>query len=353
MPVNKLHTFKKLKKTKKYVRIMKGNKDMSKKHDSKIAAVSKASNSIKKRKSKGYKANKKHKDTLFRRIFTCNREWTLALYNAVNNSEYTNPEDIVYTTIDDAVYMKMKNDISFLITDIMNFYEHQSTANPNMPVRMLIYAGMVYSNYAEDESNDYNIYSSALGKLPTPKCVCFYNGEKDKPEKTIHRLSDSFKGNISEDSDIEVTVTMININYGHNQKLMKACRPLMEYSWFVEEIRKNKSKRMTLENAIDQALDIMPEDYLIRGWLLKNRSEVKRMCITEYDEKKVKRSFEREAQRERERAEKAEKTVKKQNEVLKEKDDKLKEKDNKLKEKDNEIEHLKKQLAYANRKAGL
>jgi len=116
-----------------------------------------------------------------------------------------------------------------------------------------------------------------------------------------------------------------------------SCRPLMEYSWFVEKIRKNKNRRMTLENAIDEALDEMPEDYVIRSWLLKNRAEVKRMCITEYDERKVKRSFEREAQRERERADEAEKTVREQSEALK--------------EKDKEIELLRKQLADAGHRA--
>ena len=106
--------------------------------------------------------NVQSKDRLFRFIFGReeNKEFTLSLYNAINGTSYSDPEQLQITTIEDAVYMSMKNDLSFLIADTMNFYEHQSTVNPNMPVRMLIYAGMVYSKYVEDAGNQINLYSS-------------------------------------------------------------------------------------------------------------------------------------------------------------------------------------------------
>ena len=258
----------------------------------------------KSRKRKSYKVNLKHKDTLFRKIFTYNKQWLLDLYNAVNGTNYTNPDDIEFTTVKNAVYMGMKNDISFLITDTMNFYEHQSSYNPNMPLRMLIYAGMVYSSYADDESNSYNIYSSKTGKLPLPKLICFYNGESDKPESMVLKLSDAFEIKGETKPDIEVIVTMLNINYGHNKRLMEACKPLNEYAWFIEEIRKNKKNSLTVENAVDKALDEMPVNFKIRSYLISNRSEVRRMCITEFDEEKVRRAFKREAQEESERADK-------------------------------------------------
>ena len=79
--------------------------------------------------SKG--VNREYKDRLFKFIFgnPANKEWTLSLYNAVNSSSYTNPDDIKFTTIEEAVYMNMKNDVSFLITDQMNFYEQQASFN--------------------------------------------------------------------------------------------------------------------------------------------------------------------------------------------------------------------------------
>lgn len=232
--------------------------------------------------SKG--VNRKYKDRLFTFIFgnSENKAWTLSLYNAVNGSDYTNPDDIILNTIDNVVYMGMKNDVSFLMGDMMNFYEQQSTFNPNMPMRFLIYAGMVYSKYIEGD-NGYHRFSKQQQKAPTPKCVCFYNGTDSKQDRIILSLSDSF----DKDSqpDIEVKVTMININYGHNKDLLNACKPLNEYSWFIDKVR--NSKTSVFEEAIDIALTEMPDDFIIKLFLIANRAEVKRMCITEYDESRT------------------------------------------------------------------
>ena len=231
-------------------------------------------------------ANREYKDRLFKFIFgnPDNKEWTLSLYNAINGSSYTDPNDIMLNTIEDVVYMNMKNDVSFLVADTMSFYEQQSAFNPNMPMRFLIYAGMAYSRYI-DESRNYRRYSSKQQKAPAPKCVCFYNGTAEKEDKTILKLSDSFGA--EQKSDIEVTVTMLNVNYGHNHQLMEICRPLKEYAWFVDRVRFYRKITDTLENAIDRALNDLSEDSLIKPFLMANRSEVKRMCITEYDEERT------------------------------------------------------------------
>lgn len=185
--------------------------------------------------------NKEHKDRLFSFLFGCeaNKEWTLSLYNAVNGTNYTDPEEIEITTISDAIYMGMRNDVSFLLRCYMNLYEQQSTYNPNMPVRELMYLGKLYDKY---------IY--------------------------FHRL---------------------NINYGHNRELMEACKPLSEYAWFVEEIRENR-KDMGIEEAIDMAIDNMPENFEIRRFLVGNRAEVKDMCITEYNEAETMQMFKEEGE---------------------------------------------------------
>ena len=226
-------------------------------------------------------ANREYRDRLFKFIFgnPQNKEWTLSLYNAVNGSHYTDASAIRLNTIENAVYMSMKNDVSFLIDNTMNFYEQQSTCNPNMPMRFLIYAGMIYSKYVE-ESKHYHRYSSAQQKAPTPKCVCFYNGTADKEDRITLSLSDAFDG----ESDIEVRVTMININFGHNKALLDACKPLKEYAWFVEKVRSHQQTMETLEEAVDAALEELPDDSLIKPFLVANKAEVKRMCITEYDE---------------------------------------------------------------------
>lgn len=228
--------------------------------------------------------NREYKDRLFKFIFGNpeNKEWTLSLYNAVNGSSYTNPDDIKLTTLENVVYMNMKNDVSFLIADTMSFYEQQSSFNPNMPMRFFVYAGMVYSRYIET-SQEYRKYSSKQQKAPTPKCICFYNGTSEKDDKTILKLSDSFDS----ESDIEVIVTMINVNYGHNKELMKACKPLEEYAFFIDRVRMYQKDSDNLEEAIDKAVEDLPDNSMIKQFLMINKAEVKRMCITEYDEERT------------------------------------------------------------------
>ena len=228
--------------------------------------------------------NREYKDRLFKFIFGNpeNKEWTLSLYNAVNGSSYTNPDDIKLTTLENVVYMNMKNDVSFLIADTMSFYEQQSSFNPNMPMRFFVYAGMVYSRYIET-SQEYRKYSSKQQKAPTPKCICFYNGTSEKDDKTILKLSDSFDS----ESDIEVVVTMINVNYGHNKELMEACKPLEEYAFFIDRVRMYQKDSDNLEEAIDKAVEDLPDNSMIKQFLMINKAEVKRMCITEYNEERT------------------------------------------------------------------
>ena len=125
--------------------------------------------------------NREYKDRLFKFIFgnPDNKQWTLSLYNAINGTNYTNPNAIMLTTIENALYMGMKNDVSVLIEDSMNLFEQQSSFNPNLPMRFLIYAGMIYAKYIE-QTPSYHQYSSTLQKAPTPKCVCFYNGPRKR-----------------------------------------------------------------------------------------------------------------------------------------------------------------------------
>ena len=228
--------------------------------------------------------NNQHKDRLFKFIFGRheNREWTLSLYNAVNKSSYTDSDAIQITTIEDVLYLSMKNDLSFLLADTMSFYEHQSTFNPNMPMRMLIYAGMVYSKYVESHKEEVSLYSSSQQSFPTPKLICFYNGVANQPDSRILQLKSAF----SEDSetDIDVRVTMLNINNGSNEELLRSCRPLAEYSLFVSSVRNYEQKLHDMESAIRKAVDALPEDSMVREYLLANIAEVKEMCLTEYDE---------------------------------------------------------------------
>ena len=227
--------------------------------------------------------NDEYKDRVFKYLFgnPANREWTLALYNAVNGSSYENAEEIEYNTIEDAVYLGMRNDVSFIIVNELHLWEHQSTYNPNMPMRFLLYAAKLYEKYIA--GSDYYPYSSVLQPAPRPKCICFYNGTANQPERKILRLSEAF----GSECDIEVLVTMLNINYGKNRELMEACEPLSEYAWLVEAIRRNQKVMRNLEAAIDAAIEEMPDEFVIKRFLLQNQAEVKGMFLTEYDQNKV------------------------------------------------------------------
>lgn len=178
--------------------------------------------------------------------------------------------------------MNMKNDVSFLVTDILSFYEQQASFNPNMPMRFLIYAGMVYAKYIS-QTDSYHPYSTAQQKAPTPRCVCFYNGEAEKEDRVVLSLRDAF----DQEPDIDVRVTMLNVNYGRNKALMEACQPLKEYAWFVGMVRQKQMEMNDFDAAVDAALNAMPEGSALKAFMTANRAEVKRMCITEYNEVKT------------------------------------------------------------------
>ena len=243
--------------------------------------------------------NEKNKDRLFSFIFgnEGNKRWTLDLYNAINGSDYDDPEEIELNTMNDTVYMGMRNDLSFIIRADMSIWAHQSTYNPNMPLRELMYIGRVFDKYVHQKRM--NIYGSKLIVLPVPKIVVFYNGTRDAKDEMILNLSDAFYDGVDpSESDVQVRVRMLNINYGRNKELMNACRPLMEYSWFVMMVRTNKKNGMDIEDAVDKAVDDMPDDYLIKLFLVGNRAEVKSMCITEYDEEETMNLFKEEGREE-------------------------------------------------------
>jgi hypothetical protein len=236
-------------------------------------------------------ANRLYKDRVFKFIFGNpeNKELTLSLYNAVNGSNYRNPDDIQFNTIEDAVYMSMKNDVSFIILDEMNLWEHQSSFNPNMPMRFLTYGTQLYEKYTA--TSGYYKFSRKLQRLPKPHCICFYNGTEEQPEQQVLKLSDAFGG----EGDIEVKVKMLNVNYGKNRALLETCQPLREYAWLVDRVREHQRVLQNLEAAVDASIDEMPDSFVIRTLIEAHRAGVKKMFLTEYDEEKMKEQERKEA----------------------------------------------------------
>ncbi len=240
--------------------------------------------------------NREYKDRLFNFIFGSpeNRKWTLSLYNAINGSNYTDENAIEINTIKEVLYLGMHNDTSFLMSDTVNVYEHQSTYNPNMPLRQLQYLGSLYEGYIA--KNKLNKFGDELLELPVPKLVVFYNGLTEKADERILYLSDSFKGENRDEADVEVRVKMLNINYGHNKELLEACRPLFEYSWLIDKIRQYL-KTMERENAVNCAIDEVPEDFVLKPFLKEKKAEVFSMLLTEYNEEEVMELFRADGER--------------------------------------------------------
>ncbi len=125
-----------------------------------------------------------HKDRLFRMIFREKKE-LLSLYNAVNGTSYTNAEDLEIVTLENAIYMNMKNDLAFIMDSYLNLYEHQSTYSPNMPLRDLFYI----AKELQGQVNHRDLYRNTLIKIPTPRFLVFYNGSEEQAEKKYLRLS--------------------------------------------------------------------------------------------------------------------------------------------------------------------
>ena len=231
--------------------------------------------------------NRKYKDTVFRMLFS-DRKNLLSLYNAINGSRYTDPKELEIVTLENAIYMGMKNDLAFIIDTGLSLYEHQSTYNPNMPLRDLLYISAEYQKLVDDKS----LYSSRLQKIPAPNFIVFYNGTEKKEERWENYLSESYETRMG-DPNLELKVITLNINEGYNKELMEQCRILREYAQYVAKVREY-AKEMELDAAVEQTIKECIREGILAEFLRRNKSEVVAMSIFEYDkeeeEKKLRKA---------------------------------------------------------------
>lgn len=232
------------------------------------------------------KVNREYKDRLFRLLFgdAGNKENLLSLYNAINMTSYTNTEELEIVTLDDVIYMKMKNDVALIIHNSLALYEQQSTFNKNMPLRGFLYFGKLYDKFVE--TNNLNIYGSKLIKIPTPQYIVFYNGNDNCDDITKLKLSAAFEDS-SKASEFEWTATMININYGRNKALMERCKILKDYTIFVDRVKRYHKQTKSLEEALNRAVNECISEDILADFLKGHKAEVIDVCLTEYDEEKV------------------------------------------------------------------
>ena len=183
-------------------------------------------------------ANREYKSDVFSMLLE-DRARALDVYNAMAGTAYTDPEIIEVHTLESGVSLTVHNDASFVVSmdSVLNIYEHQSTYNPNMPLRELIYFVTIIKKLIE---NRY-LLSHKLVKIPTPKFAVFYNGEKTRPEREVLKLSDAYE-NRSDEPQLELICTVYNINPGNNEDLKKRSQTLREYMIFVGYVNENLAK---------------------------------------------------------------------------------------------------------------
>lgn len=220
-----------------------------------------------------------YKARIFEMLYSDKKE-LLNLYNAVNGTAYDNPDELEINTLENAVYMSMHNDVSFLIDMKISLYEHQSTYSPNLPLRFLFYISDLYSNLTKNA----NLYGEKIIKIPTPKFIIFYNGERKRPEKEVLKLSAAYRTEDQEPS-LELEAILLNINSGYNENLKNLCKSLKDYAEYTNRVRKY-AKEMSIEEAVEKAITECIEESILAEFLLKHRAEAKKMSIYEYDEEK-------------------------------------------------------------------
>ena len=228
--------------------------------------------------------NNSYKDNIFRMLFR-NKKELLSLYNAFNGTNYDNYEDIEINTLENSLYLGYRNDVSFIFKFFLNLYEHQSTPNPNMPLRNLIYESKLYKiGISKDD-----IYGSKLVRINTPRFIVLYNGSKTQEETFEYKLSDSFI-NKTDNPSLELKVMVYNINKGMNENLKNACKTLKEYMIFVNKVRDytngRKLSKEELTQIINKTVDECIKENVLKEFMIMNREAVMNTCLFEYDEEK-------------------------------------------------------------------
>ena len=203
----------------------------------------------------------------------------LNVYNVLGNSHFDNPEDVEIITTDGGISLSVRNDASFIIGTDMNFYEHQSTYNPNMPMRSLIYCTDAIDRRIKEKNE--NLYGHKQIKIPTPRFVVFYNGREKRPAVERMYLSSAYMGE-KKNPDLELACTVYNLNAPENKELLEKSEVLYGYTFFVNRVNANKENGMELEQAIDEAIDTCMRENILKDFFGTYKNEVRRIMALDF-----------------------------------------------------------------------
>ena len=220
-----------------------------------------------------------YKARLFEMIFR-EKEELLGLYNAVNGTNYSDPDKLEINTLENAIYLSMHNDVSFIIDSRLSLYEHQSTYSPNLPLRYLFYVSDLYSKMTKD----CNLYGSRRIMLPSPRFLIFYNGREERPEREILELAEAFE--IQEQEPwLNLKAVLLNINSGYNNDIVNACKTLSDYVIYTSRVREY-AELVDIEEAVERVITECIAEGILADFLTRYRNEAKKMSIYEYDEER-------------------------------------------------------------------
>ena len=220
-----------------------------------------------------------YKARLFEMIFR-KKEELLGLYNAVNGTNYSDPDKLEINTLENAIYLSMHNDVSFIIDSRLSLYEHQSTYSPNLPLRYLFYVSDLYSKMTKD----CNLYGSRRIILPSPRFLIFYNGKEERPEREVLELAEDFETQ-EEDPWLNLKAVLLNINSGYNNDIVNACKTLSDYVTYTSRVREY-AELVDIEEAVERAITECIAEGILADFLTRYRNEAKKMSIYEYDEER-------------------------------------------------------------------
>ncbi len=222
-------------------------------------------------------SNREVKDSAFTAYFG-EPENASKLYSALGDEEVTS-DDITYVTLEGVLFVARKNDLAFTVKNrVLVISEHQSTINENMPLRDLLYLGRTLEKLLDERT----IYKRKQFRIPTPEFYVFYNGDETCPPEKILRLSDAFLDK-TEHPMVELEVKVININLPTGHRLLKKCRPMYEYSWFIQRIKEYLGAGWVRDEAIKQALRDCKEEGILTEFIRNHGSEVLNMLYTQWN----------------------------------------------------------------------
>lgn len=283
-----------------------------------------------------YRGNREYKSDVFSMLLEDPR-YALEVYNALNHSDYQDPELVEICTLERGISLSVRNDASFFLDMNLSIYEHESTVCPNMPLRELIYL----TNILERQIKNKNIYGRKLVKIPTPRFAVFYNGPEEQQEQYELKLSEAFANPVNE-PELELKCTVYNINQGKNRNLLRQCPILREYMIFVDYVRKFQKEypELDLEQVIEMAIDQCIEENVLREFLTERRGEVVKVTQLDY-------TFDRRLELEREDAREEERVNTERERQEKERERQEKERERQEKEREQrQNQRLREELEY-------